>query len=278
MRSSVGMTLRLAFLSIALAPTWVGAVCNFKAPSLLWNYEGTIGTDHRIRMTLVFDGGPVSGVYFYADEFKDRRLAGAVNGKQIRLEELDSSGRIVGGFEGAFVERDPSGKALADCYGISGNWHGADTPPAQSFNVLRTDNSEGTLAHRYALAGVEDDEVVNQSALKLWRAVMDDDRKAVAALVAYPVKARVPGSTEFRNAILSKSPEGFSTLNTPEDFLAVYDKVFSPRYRAALALSRPHNMCANKSGVYLSVASGTGGSGAFLMFNAEGKVTAFFNI
>jgi hypothetical protein len=275
------LLLRLACLSIATVPAWGGAVCNFKAPNLLWNYEGTVGADRRIRMTLAIDGGLVSGVYFYADEFKDIRLTGTVvDGKRISLEALDSAGRIVGGFEGAFLENGPKyPKRFLTCDFIVGQWRGAASRELRSFEVFRTDNADGTLEHRYALAGAKDDEVVNQNALRFWRAMMSDDRKTVATLVAYPVKARIPGSTEFKNALQSKSPDdAFSTLSTPEEFLAVYDKVFSPRYRAGLALSLPRNMGANAHGIFLEVASGAEGAGAFLMFNAEGKVVAFFNI
>jgi hypothetical protein len=129
------------------------------------------------------------------------------------------------------------------------------------------------------VAGATDDELINRNALRFWEAVKRDDRETVASLVAYPVKARIPGSPEFERAVLSKQPDqALSTLNTREEFLAVYDKIFTPRYLAALALAIPRNMGANRHGIFLEVAGDPAGSGAFLMFNAEGKVVAFFNI
>jgi hypothetical protein len=69
---------------------WAG--CTKVQPGWLWNCEGHIAGQHRIRMTLVFGQGEITGVYFHASLLKDIALRGRMlDATRVVLEELDSA-------------------------------------------------------------------------------------------------------------------------------------------------------------------------------------------
>ena len=93
--SRIGMIL----LCLFLLPAQAFAACSKNQPGWLWNYNGEMGGKYRIRMTLVFGPGEITGVYFYASQLKDIALRGrmllAVKGDFIASEGNDSDFRGV---------------------------------------------------------------------------------------------------------------------------------------------------------------------------------------
>ena len=108
---------RLAVLSLwLLVSVQAWAACTKVQPGWLWNYEGHIAGQHRIRMTLVFGQGEITGVYFYASQLKDIALRGRMlDATRVMLEELDAAGQPTARFEAEFPETAPqSGFGLSE--------------------------------------------------------------------------------------------------------------------------------------------------------------------
>ena len=116
-------------------------------------------------------------------------------------------------------------------------------------------STSGSLGQRYAILGVQDDEVVNRGAQDFWRAVKAGDRRAVAARVAYPITVQVGGKRR--------------RLGGPGALLEVYDAVFTPAFRRSIEAAMPRNMFVRDQGVML-------GSGQ-AWFDARGRVVALNN-
>ena len=252
----------MTLAAAALAPLLADAACNRVEPGKLWNYEGTVGGKYRVRMTLVFqDGGRLGGVYYYASQLRDIRLRGAVTGgKDVTLEELDSSGNVTARFIGTFPERDPGtryGDSPLECEVIVATWRKADDTAGPGLPVYLFSESatSGSLQHRYGAIGVADDEVVHRRSQAFWKAVKAGDRATVAGLVQYPIFVQVDGRR--------------TRLADPAALLAVYDKVFTPAFRDAIARGLPRNMFVRDEGAML-------GDGQ-VWFGASGKVIALNN-
>ena len=265
-------------LGVAI-PAWAAAVCNGQLPETLWNYEGRIGEEDHIRLTLEFHHDQVYGTYFHATQLQagqveDLRLVGAVSagGRELELDEFDASGVMVGKFHGTFVESGPRfGNRLLTCEVVEGEWgQGSMTRP---FVLGRTDNSQGTLEHRYAVAGAADDGPVHENAWRFWDALRRHDLHAVAAQVAYPLKVRRIG------AKTAPSRDEFLQVTNSEELVKNFDLIFWQPYLTIVTSGLPRDMNANEHGIFLEVVSDgyENGAGAFLVFNATGKVAALFN-
>lgn len=266
--------IRRLFVLALLASPGARAACTERTltPGWLWNYEGTVG-DHRVRLTLTLEDGALSGVYFYATQLKDIRLAGSIsNGDHLTLNELDAAGRITARFEGEFPERDPRGKlsGALTCDVITGFWQrvsGSNTSqPGTRAGVVSaakslplflemTDGTSGTLSHRYSPAGASDDAPIDRNALRFWRAVAANDRATVASLIRYPIRARIGGAS--------------TAIPDPAALISHYDAIFSPAFRAAIAAALPRNMFVRDQGVML-------GHGE-VWFGSDGRVITLNN-
>jgi len=246
-------------LFLALIPTIADAVCGKSEPNWLWNYDGTIGSKYRVRMTLVFRGVDVSGVYFYASQLKDIQLSGRIiNGTDIVLDEIDVTGKVVARFEGNFPEHDPRGRfggSKLECETIIGSWHKLGTSETLPVYLSMESGTGGTLTNRYSPAGASDDSIIHRNALLFWNAIKSGDKRTVASLVIYPIKVGISGGTK--------------QINGPKELLANYDAIFSPRYREAIANALPYNMFVRDQGVML-------GNGQ-VWFGPDGKVIALNN-
>ena len=221
------------------------------------HYEGTINGTLRIRMTLSMRPDRVDGVYFYASQLKDIRVAGhvATDGKTIQLDELGPNGQPSARFEGEFAAKDPQGhfgSSPLTCEVIVGTWRAEGSSKALPVYLVSESSSGGTLAHQYEVAGVTDDEVVHRGARAFWDAVKRGDRQVVAALVAYPITIR-----------LGERPVKIANA---ADFVVRYDEIFTPAFRDAVVKALPRNMFARDQGVML-------GNGQ-VWFGPDGKVFA----
>lgn len=249
----------LALLVVALTAPAVQAACTRNEPGYLWNFDGSIAEKYPIRMTLVFSGDKLEGVYTYRSQLRDIRLRGRIEGgKTVVLEELDDAGRVAARFEGEFVTRDPKGRygdSELACEVMMGIWTKAGSADPLSFYLATDGATSGGLRHRYGAIGVRDDEVVHRGAARFWRAVKAGDRATAAAQVRYPTAVTLDGKVR--------------RLKGPKDLLAVYDAVFTPKFVAAILDSTPRYMFVRDEGAML-------GNG-WVWFGADGKVTALNN-
>jgi hypothetical protein len=250
----------VVLLAAALQAPSAGAACLRDEPGYLWNFDGTIADKLPIRMTLVFSGGKLEGVYSYRSQLRDIRLRGRIEGgKTVALDELDDAGRVTARFEGEFVTRDPKGRygdSELACEVIVGGWRKVGSAEQPLSFYLATDGAtSGSLRHRYGAIGVRDDEVVHRGAARFWRAVKAGDRATVAGQLRYPAVVSVDGKPR--------------RLKNQKDMLAVFDAVFTPKFVAAILDSTPRHMFVRDEGAML-------GSG-WVWFGADGKVTALNN-
>jgi len=241
-------TFRLVAALICLLPPLAFAGCMDGERNRLWNYQGKIDGKYRIGMTLVFTGDDVKGEYFYASQRKDIPIRGAiVDGSDIALEELTPKGEVSAHFQG---------KLSNECSQIDGTWHKAGSDQKLALRLSLSNGSSGALSRRYAVAGADSDELVHANATRFWLGVKNGNKKEVASMLAYPVRAQVNArKVSLRNA---------------KEFLKHYDAIFSGAYRDAVVNSVPHNMSASWRGIML-------GEKGEVWLDRQGKPFAFNN-
>jgi len=242
-------------MAMLIVPLIANAICVKNEPNWLWNYEGSIGSKYRVRMTLIFSGRNVNGVYFYANELKDIQLQGRIiNGVDIILDELNAAGKAVARFEGKFLEHDDIhrrfGSNKLECEIIVGSWHKLNSNKIQSVDLSIDSGTFGTLTNRYSIAGAQDDSLIHQNALLFWNAVKRKDKRTVASLILYPIAVGISNGTKL--------------INSPNELITNYNAIFSPRYRKAIVNALPRNMFVRDQGVML-------GNGE-VWFNSNGKI------
>lgn len=232
------------------------ALCERNEPGNLWDYEGMLGGKYPVRMTLVFSGETIQGVYFYASQLRDITLSGRLEDRQhLRLTETDAAGAVSGHFDAHFPERDPGdtyGDSPLTCDVITGEWASADGKTRLPVYLTTQGSISGSLKHRYGAIGARNDAVVNDGAAAFWRALKRGDRARVAACLAYPIAVRLDGRTR--------------RLKSAAELLPHFDAIFTPEYTARILKAMPRNMFVRDEGAML-------GSG-WVWFNAAGKVSA----
>jgi hypothetical protein len=250
----------LTALLAMLLPMHAQSACTWNEPGRIWDYTGSIDGKYPIRMSLVFGAGELNGVYVYASQLRDIRLRGNI-GKDgsVRIDEYGSDGRISARFTGRFPERDPQGRygdSVLACEVLVGNWQMLDGKRAPLPFYLSAEGAiSGKLSNRYGAIGATSNQAVHAPAEHFWRALKAGDRNAVAAEIRYPIKVSLNGKIK--------------TLRNTAELLAVYDAVFTPDYRKAIAAAIPRNMFVRDEGAML-------GNGQ-VWFGANGKVIALNN-
>lgn len=243
-------------LSAGLAPAPARAACTKVQPGWLWNYEGHIAGQHRIRMTLVFGQGEITGVYFYASQLKDIALRGRMlDATRVVLEELDAAGQPTARFEAEFPEAVPQskfGSSPLQCEVILGTWRKIGTDTALPVLLEMDGGTAGSVKSRYGAIGVRDAETLHRNSQAFWRAVQRDDRRTAARLIRYPIRV--------------DTTAGLRRYTAAEQLLADYDLIFTPGFRQAIAQGLPRHMFVRDQGAML-------GHGQ-VWFGADGRVTA----
>lgn len=257
------MTLRASLLtSLALiafvmaAP--VGAECRKNEPGWLWNYDGRIG-DEPARLTLVFSGDSLTGEYAQAETPEDVALNGRIEaGSAITLEARDANGEAAGRIVATFPTRDPEGKfgdSELACEVVTGRWESPDGRDTRAIYFAMDGGTAGSLARRYAAAGVKDDERVHDTARRLRQAMQDADWSAAAELMAFPVAVALPQeSRRYASAA---------------ELLAARERIFTPPFVRKIVNTVPRNFFVRDEGVML-------GNGE-VWFGADGRVIAINN-
>jgi len=233
--------------ALALSVCFGGAAVAACRPdkSLQWPtiYEGTIGK-HIVRLAISY--GPdraIGGGYAYVSSASEIPLTGSLSadGTRIEMRENDAGGRPTGAFQGRFADSDPqfaNGSRL-NCEVIAGEWTAANGGARLPFELTMSSIAVGTtLGRLYAVAGAGDDETVNLAAARFRKAVLANDRDAVARAVRFPIWATVKGKR--------------ARLRRPQDLLANYDAIFTPALRRKIENSVPRLMFARDLGVMLT--------------------------
>jgi len=251
----IGMIL----LCLLLLPVQTFAACSKNQPGWLWNYNGEMAGKYRIRMTLVFAGEEVSGVYFYASSLKDIPLRGRMlDATHVLLEELDAAGNAVASFRAEFPEKAPEsafGDSALECEVIRGTWSKAGSDTSLPVYLQMEGGTSGSIKHRYAAIGVRDPESLHRNSQAFWLAVKREDRKTAASLIRYPIRV--------------DTSAGRKRYASADELLADYELIFTPAFRESIAKGLPRNMFVRDQGAML-------GSGQ-VWFGADGKVTALNN-
>jgi len=244
---------------LALMPSVAKAVCTDKDFDKGWltNYEGTIGPQNRVRLTLTQTKSELTGVYFYVSQLKDIRIEGRVADGHITLDEVDPTGKTTAQFEGQFQDHDPNGKLKGElgCEIIVGIWHRLNSTETLPVFLSETSATTGTLDHRYRDAGAEDDKVVHRAVLRFWKAVTEDNKATVASLINYPIRVRIAGTLK--------------RIRNRQELILQYDSIFSGAYRKAIIDAVPRNMFNRDQGIML-------GNGE-VWFGPDGRVITLNN-
>lgn len=245
-------------LAACLIAAPAAAVCRQNQPGWLWNYNGRIG-EEAARLTLVFSGESLAGEYVLSEALEDVALTGRIEaGSAITLAARAADGTAAGRIVATFPERDPEGKfgdSELACEVVVGRWESPDGSISRPLYFAMDGGTAGSLARRYAAAGVKDDERVHDTARKLRQAVRESDWPAVMTLMAYPVAVALPqGNRRYASA--------------PE-LLAAREQVFTPPFVQRIATSVPRNFFVRDEGVMF-------GNGE-IWFGADGRVIAINN-
>jgi hypothetical protein len=254
------MLRRLPILLFLVALPLFAATPLLQDPGL-YDYIGDLDGKTVIGLTLhPRDGQKVSGSYFYKKHLKDIPLSGEFTGERdLLLRENDAHGQPAGTFTLHFAESDPRHKRTGDTLTVdvlTGKWTSADQSKSYPvYLALSTIVAGGADGKRYQVAGAADDASVERNVQAFCAAVEKGDRKTVAGALSYPVTFSVDGRR--------------SRAGSEQEFLADYDRIFTPKFMERIRNAIPHNMFANSVGIML-------GDGA-VWFDEKGRVKALNN-
>lgn len=222
----------------------------------LWTYTGSLGDQTEVAVTMTFAQDKLTAVIFDPRTKKNIRLEGKINDNgEFELSNPATSTqqlRLVG----RFLETDPRGKfsSKLNCEVSAGT---ATLGTEQKPYIFGLEHGYvGSIEHRYARIGAEDDETVERNARKFVEAVSKRDKQSVASLMGYPVRA---------NGV-----RGDKIINTAEDFLKDYDRIFMPEFSKAISKSRPYHMFVTKYDQALL-------DRGLVAFSGDGKVAMIMN-
>lgn len=189
------------------------------------DYEGTIGTDLKIQMSIYPDGERIVGSYFYEKYRQEIELKGTIQGNSIVLYEY-AGGAATGVFEGKMSTVDA----------IEGTWRNLKNGKQHALRLrLRSIISGEEYGHRYRLPGWENDEDLERFVRELQGYVINGQKEKVASLILYPISVWIDG------ARLKVTDSG--------QFIKYYDKVFNPSFKRTISNAFTKYLFVNWQGV-----------------------------
>jgi hypothetical protein len=239
--------LPIVIIAFLLAATRVYGGCNVRVSDQrqaerwfdqrwLVTYDGDIGGELPVRMTLVFDGDTLTGRYFYLKHLRNIDLLGKVQtDRSVELRELNEAGAMTAIFSGHFLATDPRGNYKQDnsliCEVLAGTWTEVATNRALPFYFRLQFATVGKLGNRYgSWSGARNDEAsVEAVAQKFVAAFRDDRRSTVAAMLHYPMHVSMGDGTSKRIANRGQ-------------LLLAYDQAFPQFIRDSILNSVPMHM------------------------------------
>jgi hypothetical protein len=228
---------KILFTLIALIVFSNTAIASDFKESGYYDYEGTIGKNTNIVMSLFIDKNKVDGSYFYDKVRKEINIKGTINGDNITLNEYGQDNSATAAFNGK-VDKDNN---------ISGKWI-SKTKEAQNFNIkLVSILTYATLGHRYMQVWDNDKEVEN-FVQELQGYIKTDNKARIAELIRYPINVNINSK---RVQIKDKN-----------EFIKNYSSIFNKSFKDIMSNSYTKYMFSNYQGVMF------GGNGKNMWINA----------
>jgi hypothetical protein len=191
------------------------------------DYEGIIGNNMPIQMSVYQFGKDIVGSYFYDSQKKEIKLKGKAGEKEIVLYEYDETGKNTGIFKGTMNTVDK----------IEGTWISADNKKSYPFTLSLVSVITGAeYGKRYAVAvGTESDQDVENFISKIQNYVVNSNSKQLAEQVAYPIRVKV------NNKVIQ--------IENEDDFIKNYDKIFNENFKKVISNASTKYMFVNYRGI-----------------------------
>jgi hypothetical protein len=191
------------------------------------DYEGIIGNNMPIQMSVYQLGKDIVGSYFYDSQKKEIKLKGKAGEKEIVLYEYDETGKNTGIFKGTMNTVDK----------IEGTWISADNKKSYPFILSLVSVITGAeYGKRYAVAvGTESDQDVENFISKIQNYVVNSNSKQLAEQVAYPIRVKV------NNKVIQ--------IENEDDFIKNYDKIFNENFKKVISNASTKYMFVNYRGI-----------------------------
>lgn len=189
-----------------------------------YDYEGVIGPELRIQMSIYVNGEEVKGYYIYEKYRKEIELKGRVEGNAIRLNEY-SDGVPCGVFDGT----------VETVEAWSGTWRSLKTGKQYPLSLSLNSIIETEYGHRFRTPGWERDDDLVQFVGTIQQYLKTDQKAKLADLVSYPIYVKIDGA---RVNVADK-----------KQFVRFYDKVFTPGYKRIICDAFPRTLFSNWQGV-----------------------------
>lgn len=191
-----------------------------------YDYQGTIGKDLSIQLSIYPLGKEIVGSYFYENKRIEIELKGKAGANEIILNEYDEAGKNTGTFKGTMDTVDK----------IDGTWISADNKRSYPFTLSCKSIAPGAeYGKRYGVATTESDQNVENFVSEIQSDVIHDRKEQLAEVVVYPIHVKMNGKE--------------TTLQNQDDFIKNYDKVFYPNFKQILSHAFTKYMFANWRGI-----------------------------
>jgi hypothetical protein len=192
-----------------------------------YDYEGTIGDNMSVQMSIYPLEKDIAGSYFYENQKKEISLKGKSGAEDIVLYEYDEKGKHTGIFKGKMATVDK----------IEGTWISADNKDSYPFTLsLKSILPGAEYGKRYAVAvGTLSDQDVESFASKAQGYIVSDDKQQLAEVIAYPINVKI-------NDKVTK-------IQNKDDFIKNYDKIFHSNFKQAISTASTKYMFANWQGI-----------------------------
>ncbi|MFM0343480.1 hypothetical protein [Paraburkholderia sp. RL17-347-BIC-D] len=194
-------------------------------------YSGSVG-EAKVGMTLVLHGKVVGkGHYFYYRYLKDIALTGQKSGSDLTLQEAN------GTFNLHFVGNGSNGAQPLDfsnSVGLAGSWTGGGKTLPVKFTLEGMSFADANAGHRYGMITDETDDAFEARAQGFYFAALKGDPKQAARFVHFPLR-------------VNWSATHHEMIGSANQLAADWNRIFTPKYLAALRDAVPHDMPVIKS-------------------------------
>jgi hypothetical protein len=194
-------------------------------------YSGTVG-EAKVGMTLVLHGNAIGKAhYFYYRYLKDIALTGQQSGSDLTLQEAN------GTFNLHFVGNGSNGDQPLDfsnSVGLAGNWIGGGKTLPVKLTLEGMSFADANTAHRYGMITNETDGAFEARARGFYFAALKGDSKQAARFVHFPLR-------------VNWSATHHEMIDSAGQLAANWNRIFTPKYLAALRDVVPHDMPVIKS-------------------------------
>ncbi|ADQ47063.1 hypothetical protein Calkro_2228 [Caldicellulosiruptor kronotskyensis 2002] len=204
-----------------------------------YDYIGKKGKKD-IVMSIYIDNPKVKGLYNYKGVRKYIKVEGVIKGDKIKLNELDSKGKVVGTFNGIIkdkVIKKSDGRLIRPVDTIEGTWSdGKIKMPFKLGRGIFAGVSPMPYGEKFSFVGFPDDEVL-KFATNIQEYLIKNDKKALAKLIAYPIEVKIDGKKR--------------KIRNEKEFINNFDKIFDANLKKAIINAEPLIMFSNQYGAML---------------------------